>query len=469
MYNSKLVTLLKTLSPAERRRFKKWINSPIHNPNKTISKLYDFFESRDVFTPRSLQPTRAHQYLFGEAPFSDLEIRRLMSEFLEVLEAFLVYESRQEDKVGWHLELAQLYHNRQLTSNAEKHLDMAEACLNISPVRNAAWHLQSYRIQEERFRQNPMVRDGASNLQEVGDSLSYFFAAELLRNACIATSHAAVYKADYRQPYLDIILQNAAAGAYASIPLVQLYYHCYCCLAEPDRTEHFFSLKQMLPQASTLLTALECRVIFLIGINYCIRRMNTDGHSFLREAFDLYKEGLERNIFLESGVLSRFTFKNIASAALALGESEWTAHFIAQYAPLLPADFRQSYERFCLAKLHYLRKEHETVQDLLQQLESDDIFLELDARLLLMKVYMETQAWRLLQSFLTSFERYVRRKKKLSYHAPLYLNIIHFTQRILLWRSEKRTFSLEELEQLRQQIRETKPLSERDWLLKMCS
>ena len=64
--------------------------------------------------------------------------------------------------------------------------------------------------------------------------------------------------------------------------------------------------------------------------------------------------------------------------------------------------------------------------------------MELDARLLLLKVYIEIAEWRLLRGFLTTFERYVRRKKKLAYHAPLYLNIIHFAQRILLLRSGKR-------------------------------
>ena len=76
--------------------------------------------------------------------------------------------------------------------------------------------------------------------------------------------------------------------------------------------------------------------------------------------------------------------------------------------------------------------------------------MELDARLLLLKVYMEIAEWRLLRGFLTTFERYVRRKKKLAYHAPLYLNIIHFAQRILLLRSGKRRFSTEEIEQSQQ-------------------
>lgn len=467
MYQSKLVALLRTLTPAEQRRFKKWLKSPIHNPNETLSKFYDFFESREGFTPRSLQRERAYVYLFEGQAYHDLTIRRLMSEFLTVLEDFLTYEALQKDRVARHLVLTRLYYDRQLPETAEKQLQIATLELEALPMRDASWHLQAYRVQEERFRQAPS-RDAARNLQEIGDELSYFFVAELLRNACGAASHAAVYRADYQFPYLEVVLGNAAKGLYQSVPLIQLYYYSYCCLTQPALTEHFFALKKILPTATAWLPASECRDVFLVGINYCIRRMNVDGHSFLREALDLYREGLDKDIFIEKGVISRFTFKNIATAALALGETEWTAQFIARYAPLLPPAFRSPYERFCLAKLFYQRQEHAQVQDLLQQLESDDVFLELDARLLLLKVYMETAEWRLLQGFLTTFERYVRRKKKLAYHAPLYLNIIHFAQRILLLRSGKRSFSAEEIAQLRQQIADAKPLSERDWLLKMC-
>lgn len=466
MYNSKMIALFATLNSAERRRFKKWVASPIHNPNKVLSLFFDFLESRDAFNARTLKRERAFTYLFGEQPYDDLAIRRTMSEFLALLEDFLVYEHWHNDRVGRALALAQLYRDRQLTVPAKGHLTEALELVETNQVRNASWHLNHYRVQDERFKQRS-EREPVRNFQALTNSLAHFFVAELLRNACGAASHSAIYKANYQVPFLDTILGNCAEGAFADIPLIQLYYRAYCCLTQPSKTEHFFALKNRLGEASQWLGLEELRGIFLVAINYCIRRANTDGHSFLREAFELYQAGLEKGVFLENGQLSRFTFKNIAVAALALGELDWTAHFIKKYAPFLPEAYRDSYQRFCMAKWCYQNKDYSQVQDLLQHLSSDDVFLELDARLLLLKVYMEQEAWRLLQGFLTTFERFVSRKKKLAYHAPLYRNIIHFAQRIAAWRSGKKTLSEDELEALRNQIRETQPLSERDWLLRM--
>jgi hypothetical protein len=136
---------------------------------------------------------------------------------------------------------------------------------------------------------------------------------------------------------------------------------------------------------------------------------------------------------------------------------------------LLSTEFRAPYERFCRAKLSYQKRDFSQVQSLLYDLSFDDVFLELDARVLLLKIYFETMEWRLLEGFLTAFERFVSRKKMLAYHAPNYRNIIQFTSKLMWWKSGKKTFSAEEMLSLRQQIQRAKPLTERDWLLEMAA
>jgi len=466
MYNSKLISLFKTLSSAERRRFKKWVNSPIHNFNPRISKLYEFLDTRQNFSKRSLHRERIFAALFGNQPYNDLQIRRIMSEFLGVLEEFLTHETWRETPCEQWLSLAKTYRQRQLPVDATAYLSKAEQILNAQPLRDARYFLDHYRLQEERLMQNP-ARDSALNLQEMADELAHFFVAELLRNACSAASHSAIYRADYQLPYLEAVLKDCAEGRYDGVPLIRLYYHSYRCLSQRTATEHFFAYKKRLPGAAKWLSKAELRDVLLLGINYCIRRLNTDEPGFLREAFDLYKLGLKQETFLENGIISRFTFKNIVAIGLKLGETAWVEQFLNTYTPLLSEAFREHYERFCRAKLCYQKRDFSQVQTLLHDLSLDDVFLELDARVLLLKIYFETSEWRLLEGFLTAFERFVSRKKMLAYHAPNYRNIIQFTTKLMLWKTGKRTFSVEELENLRQQIGTAKPLTEREWLLEI--
>lgn len=468
MYDSKLIALFRTLSAGELRRFKKWVNSPVHNFNPRISALYAFLEKRTELTKRSLGRERAFAAVYGDAAYDDLKMRRLMSEFLGVLEAFLTHETWQNNPSEQWLLLAKTYRQRQLSSDATAYLNKADQVLNAQPIRDAQYFLNHYRLQEERLAQNP-ARDSALNLQEMTDELVHFFVAELLRNACSAASHTAIYRTDYQLPYLEGILADCSAGRYDGVPLIRLYFHSYRCLTESKADAHFFAYKNLLSQASQWLSKAELRDVLLFGINYCIRRLNTDEPAFLRDVFDLYRLGLAEEAFLENGFLSRFSYKNIVTAALKLGESVWVAHFLQTYSPLLAPAFRAHYERFCRAKLCYHEGEYSKAQSLLHDLSFDDVLLELNARLLLLQVYFESAEWRLLEGFLISFERFVSRKKTLTYHAPNYRSIIYFTSKLMLWKSGKRPFSTEELNALRQQISLAKPLTEREWLLETMS
>ena len=423
-------------------------------------------ETRDNFSARSLQRERAYAAVYDKQAYDDLQMRRLMSEFLGVLEDFLTYETWLENPSGQWLSLAKTYRQRQLSADATAYLSKAGQILNAQPLRDARYYLDHYRLQEERLAQNP-ARDAALNLQEMADELTHFFVAELLRNACSAASHAAIYRADYELPYLEVVLTDCETGRYDGVPLIRLYYHSYRCLSEPEATEHFFAYKKILPDAASWLSKPELRDVLLFGINYCIRRLNTDTPGFLREAFDLYNLGLVQETFLENGLLSRFTYKNVVAVALKLGETAWVERFLETHSALLSPSFREHYERFCRAKLCYQKRDYGQVQSLLHDLTFDDVFLEIDARVVLLKIYFETSEWRLLEGFLTAFERFVSRKKMLAYHAPNYRNIIHFTLKLMLWKSGKRPMIADELESLRQQISAAKPLTEREWLLEI--
>ncbi len=468
MYHSKLISLFKTLSPAERRRFKKWVNSPAHNINARLSAFYEFLDTRQTLSERSLKRERAFAAIFENQPYDDLQMRRTMSEFLGVLEGFLSHEGWRENPSEHWLSLAKTYRQRQLNTDATAYLNKAEEALNAQPLRDAHYFLDHYRLQEEKLAQNP-ARDSALNLQEMADELARFFVAELLRNACSAASHSAIYRADYQLPYLDTVLNDCAAGRYDSVPLIRLYFHSYHCLSQPTANEHFFAYKALLPDAAQWLSKAELRDVLLFGINYCIRQLNIDEPGFFREAFDLYKLGLKQETFLEHGVLSRFSYKNMVAIGLKLDETAWVETFLDTYTQLLSEEFREPYERFCRAKLSYRTQDFDQVQTLLHDLSFDDVFLELDARVLLMKIYFETGEWRLLEGFLRAFERFVGRKKMLAYHAPNYRNIVQFTSKLMWWKSGKRPFSTEELNVLRQQISLAKPLTEREWLLETVS
>ena len=175
-----------------------------------------------------------------------------------------------------------------------------------------------------------------------------------------------------------------------------------------------------------------------------------------------YSAALQSDVLLENGQLSRFAFKNIVALALRLGEFDWAEGFIEKYSSALDARHRRNYTDYNLAKLHHARRDYAKAMRMLHKVEYEDVFLNLDAKVLLLKIYFEQGETEALESFILSFQRFLQRKnKELGYHRENYLNTLHFASKLLTINELDKL----EKERLRSEITGAKALGEREWLL----
>ena len=100
---------------------------------------------------------------------------------------------------------------------------------------------------------------------------------------------------------------------------------------------------------------------------------------------------------------------------------------------------------------------------ILIQTDFDDLFMNLGAKIMLLKIYVEQEEYDLLENFLHSFSQFLRRKSIMSYLKSNYNNIIKLTRKIIY------AFTPKEKEKIRTEIENTSPLTERQWLLDLIS
>jgi len=202
----------------------------------------------------------------------------------------------------------------------------------------------------------------------------------------------------------------------------------------------------------------------MAAINFAIRRHNRGDRTFTREAFDLYREAFDKGVLSENGQLPQYTFINILNLAQLLGEHAWSRTFLEEGRTLLPPAERENTYRYGLAGYHFRRSEYEPVLSLLREVDFSDVFIQLDARKMLLRSYYELGEWPALASLLDSFKAFLRRHKALGYHRDSYLNLLKFTQK-LMKTIGKRTASRK---RLAAQIQAAEAVAEREWLLGKC-
>ncbi|BDS14362.1 hypothetical protein [Aureispira anguillae] len=467
MYKSKLIAIYQCFNRTELEALHKWVKSPLHNSDEQVTKLLFYISSRRKHSKLSLSKERIFKQLFPDRLYDDLTLRRLMSKTTKIMEEFVHFLMSKKDISNQHKQLSEFLNSRQQPQLAQKQLSKGKKKLLTQKEKTHSYYYQFYQLEQEEFEQTASHnRMQMTNLQVIFDHLSIAFILENLRYACIAISHQNLYNTEYTIPFLKEILRLIQQGHYQDIPAIQLYHWAYLALTQPQNMRHFELLKQNLLKQETLLPLKEKRNLYTLAINYCIKRINSnESQHFIQQVFQLYKQGLKNEILLDNGMLSRFTYKNIVAVGLRLKEYDWTATYIPTYAKYLEVAYRENYQHYTTSKLYFSKGEYDAAMQRLIQVEYDDLFLNLDAKTMLMKIYYETQSYNALDAFFHSFIIYLQRKEIMGYHRENYLNIIRLTRKLLeLPPNNKKAY-----QQLSEAIHSIQPLTEREWLSKQLS
>ncbi|MCC6725883.1 MAG: hypothetical protein IT258_15350 [Saprospiraceae bacterium] len=463
MKSSDLLLLLQKLPAEDRRALRKFVRSPYHNLREDVQLLFEFLDKKLEKDFPGITNEAVWEAAYTSQPFDHQQLRYCMSYLTKVIEAYLASKEATADPVQWQLHLAAAYRRLGLEKPTRHSLERATELHQRSGHHDLHFYEKNYLLEAETLAfSEGTKRTAPRNLQAVNHSLDLAFLAKKLRQSCVALSHGAVANVAYDTGLLNLVLGYLEEAPWLDAhPAIALYFYFYQA-ATTGNDSYFAKLKNGIFDNGQALPASELRLVYLLAINFCIQQYNKGEGRYLKEVFDLYRSALERNVLLENGQLSRYAFKNIAGIAIRLGEFEWTGTFIEKIGPMVEARHRRNYTDYNLAKLHHACGEYDKAMRLLHKVEYEDLFLNLDAKILLLKIYFEQGETEALESLLQSFQRFIQRKgKELGYHKENYLNTLYFTNKLLTINP----LNKEQKEQLRQEILETKAVGEREWLL----
>ncbi len=456
-------SLFKGLKPIEITRFGKFLHSPYFNRRKDVLRLYQIFVFESKKGSGILSQEKAWSVLFPGQVFNPKLFNYTLHFFTGRLEQFLACEELLGDPFQNRLLQCRAFRKRNVLAHFDNNVAKLSRDHAASPFRNADWWLFEYRLQQEIFARQAMHRrGGGANLAQATEALANFFLLENLRWSATARAQAALSRATPAPvPLSAEALQIAADTSETANPALALVHAGLQALAHPDEEHYFNSLKTLLQNHVGLFPPTEARDLYMAAINFAIRRHNRGERAFTREAFDLYREALDKGVLLETGQLPQYTFINILNLALLLGEHLWSRSFLDTGKALLPPAERDNTYRYGLAGYHFRRSEYEPVLSLLREVEFSDIFIQLDARKMLLRSYYELGEWPALASLLDSFKAFLRRQKALGYHRDSYLNLVKFTQKLMKTTSRRPAAR----KRLVRQLEATEAVAEREWLL----
>ena len=407
MHKSSLLELFSALGKTEQRELGKFVRSPVFNQRQDVTDLYDYLYRNAPFKNEEIiHRATVFSAIFPGEDFDNAKMDYTMSFLFAVLKAYLVFKEQETDPVGNGILLTRALRQRNLDRLFEKEIKNVEKTLENQPFRDAEYHFNSFRLHLEKHTfAKQQSRTSTTSFREFSEALTRFFLAKKLWEACTVVTHQAVVQIDLHEEEVQTaVLRLVEQSAWTDAPAVNLYYHCYKALTEKDSMPWFEALRTLIRSHYSSLPPGEVKDLYLVAINYCIRRFNSGERIFLEEAFKIYKEGLELGAFLDNNLLSRFTYNNIVMAGLLLREFDWVERFLYSFQDFIEPKYRESTFNYNLAIFYFQKPDYEKAMDLLQRADFADVMHNLNARRMLLKIYFEKNEEEALNSLIISFK-----------------------------------------------------------------
>lgn len=477
MRQTKLVEALRTLDARERNRWRQYVHSDFFNKHARLRQLCDYLLAlAPAWKPERLRKQDIYHMLFdAKEPYNELKINNLISDLYELLLGFLAYTRQENDPLEQQYHAVMALSDRNLDKHAAAALDRYGALLRGRADRTADW----YRAEMKYWEADDLLQNRLSRRNTTGEQLrrqaeatahTHLLEKLQLEVSMLSRSTLSV-KGNSDQNSVQVPEKSGLLESAAHLsPAVRVYHAAHELLLRPA-LETLGALVAELAEHHTLFRKDELRALYQCALNYCIRRINDGQPGAYADTLDLYRTLLDREVLLQGGRLSQWTYKNIATAGLRSGNFDWTEQFLNQYREMLPPTERDNAFAFNLATLYFEKQDFTKALRTLQNVEFTDVTYHMGAKIMQLKAFYLLDEWEALQSLLDSTEQWLRRNKTLSpFGKTTNINFLRMlrqiglhTERLSLrktdWNAQKQV--------LVRQVHQTQPLANKEWLLKI--
>ena len=467
MKNSQLYLIISQLGTIEHRSLAQFVRSPYYNRRPELITFCNLL-IKSAQTKDQIPNTREYYFkkIFPEQPYEDKKMRYTISFLNKIVKKFLAIEQLKEDQIAEQRLLTRAFRKKGLSNIYEKEIQNCLKLLDKRDFRNAQYYLDSYLINYEDYEAFYKAKKSTNKigkiLPKINQTADIYLIATTLKLGCMWLSFRIQEQPDqYQNLLLNILDLIETQEDYQQFPVIALYYYAYRMLTISEDTFYFDKFKSLIEEHQLTFPVEELSELYVLAINHCIKQANLGNRTYLKELFEIYKKGLEAEVFLSNGEMNSVTYINIAQSGLSQEAYDWVFQFIETNKVFLKSNLRKEYYLYNLANYYNRKGNYDQVMEILRTTTFDETMLELAARRMLLKIYFELNESDALYSLFDSFKNYIYRHKEVGYGKNNYLNLIKYAKKL----TDINTRDKEAVARLTEEITQTQAVVEKAWLL----
>ena len=401
---------------------------------------------------------------FGNEIYDDLKFRHLCSEVTERVISILIRDKLALKKIESNLALLAWYQDNRLEKDyISLKKDIGTLIYNnkFQDIQTY-WDKYNYYLFPNNFSEDRLQQNQQEQLSVASDNLDIYYMSKKLQMAAEMITLKKVSSATYDIRFIDEIINIVENTELLKNDLLRLYYFNLMNLHHTQKTEYFFSLKDLFIEIYVKLPSSEARTIYYFLLNKCAVMINSGEEIWLNHIMDLYKLGLESELIYVGKYLSIWNFKNIITTTLRLKQYDYVLQLLNTQIKNLPEEHRENAYTYNMANYYFHIKNYDKVLPLLQSVNYSELFYELDSRTLLIKTYYETHETDSLFAAIDSFSQMMRRTKRINQsRLTSYIKFIKYIKKLINAKYKRQKARIA----LASELRATTGVADKGWLL----
>jgi hypothetical protein len=452
MYTSQVIQLLKSLSKKEINDLYYFIESPFlskvqfKSTHKTVGQkiLIQFYKilrgAHPDFSKKGLHREAVFKKLFPGEIYNDRKFRNIKHELSNIIENYLSYLDYAEDPIDHKIHLINQTEKRKLDKLFELNIHTINKLLDLYDVKNEEYHFKKYLLaQKERIFNDNKTYLGKSQTKfnilkdEISFTTDCFFLIILKQLSII---HHVKYhlNLDINTDFYDYVynyLKKHSELFHANNVLQILNKFILLYTSQASKND-INELRVLLYENEKCFSKLDFQYLCIDLLSYCIIRFLKGEYSFKDTLFELLKDCVDKEVYIQEGLMHEHNYTSIASLAIRLKELKWAEEFIKKYKIYLSSEVRENAYLYNYASYFYILKEYDRAMEMLSKVKNTDFYYTTGIYNLQLRIYYEMGSLEPALSLVDSYRHFFSKNKLIpSDYKKRYKNFLNFYEKMV--------------------------------------
>lgn len=416
MVNTKLITLLKSLSRSELSKFRDLVNSPYFNKNQNVMKLCEeVVKFYPGFDPAECTEEGIFRSMFGKEKYNYFKIKNIVSDLYQLSITFLKLIALEKRGINNDIDLLNELHERKLDNLYLQKEKQVIKHMNVRSVKDEFFCESKYQLARATTSHYKFEKSGYTFdlIQSEFDSFLQYALLVLLRTYSKMLTNKNHGNVEFNMEMFEHIWDYVKNNDFDDNPSCKMYKQIIALELSRDEKDYrlLMSLKEKYEKN---LSGEDIYYVLLVANSYAVHRLKYGDESFYKDRFAVLREMVDRNItspeyVLYVNLISTFT------AACMVCEYDWAEDFLERFEKgISPAEERSNTVNYCKGFLAYRLKEYDKALENFSKTNFKLFLVKVMVRSYTVRIFYEQNMHEQTLSSIDAFRHYLKSEKMIS-------------------------------------------------------